>query len=932
MAEYFYVKKADFTCIFASKSDFFPMISPNNLRKKPNFVRRIFMIEFKNVRKVYNSRKSGRCVALDGINLQLPDTGLVFIIGKSGSGKSTLLNLLGGLDTITSGDIIADTNALSRFEETDFENYRSTYIGFVFQHYYLLEELTVRQNVEMAMSIVGDNDFSKVDTLLKMVGLVGFENRYPRELSGGQQQRVAIARALAKNPKLILGDELTGNLDHQTSAEILAVLKEISKEKLVVVVSHNLDEADLYADRIIELHEGKVLRDRSRTTTKQNKFILRKGTAYLPYFRNLTPEEVKVLDLGIKSGRIKDVVQQTDGFVKTGDSKNDKHRVFLPRCIFNRRKKAKLTSIFTFKNPAYKLLSIMLVMLLMLLSSVFTSIHKIRHDEVPLNKEANYVSIFKGGLENTGAGFFSSYYYRVMDDEIKLAESISGEGTYQLINRTFTPHPNGSSNTSSCYQSDIRRNLSGYFVTETYGTLICDEQFLIGEYGVDGEVQVLAGKLVDENEPLGLIMTDYVADAYIKFRPDNYKSYQDLVDNSQAISAVIETGYEERYADIIAKYNAYQGEDDYESLYYDLCENDPLFEDFLHEVLYSLGISYTFNQNYAYDYTHQLTFVSLTLRYATLEKDGDESGSVRFTVSKSLKLGDIELPEGLPDNLPDLEFGDVAKGELSLGYTKYNEIFGTGYTGSNYTSFEPHDVVLRLYDSNAEGKELIFEKKYTIVSLEGKSTTSALIVSAGDFEKLKDYHFQTIALYVKNNGNADAVASALTAESFAPRTVAFEAIAGINKIMSVFVPLFRLIAAGLYIFIAIYLVNYAMQTIKKNYFQIGVLRSFGTKNKDVGIIFITGVVITGALISLLFVLLSPLMVSLFDSILTSSFAMVLGTHTFDISIVNMSPWLPLISSVAVIFITLAAALISLRVIKHLKPIEIIRAKDNGGEV
>ena len=120
------------------------------------------MIEFKNVRKVYNSRKGGRCVALDGINLQLPDTGLIFIIGKSGSGKSTLLNLLGGLDTITSGDIIADTNALSRFEETDFENYRSTYIGFVFQHYYLLEELTVRQNVEMAMSIVGDNDFSKV--------------------------------------------------------------------------------------------------------------------------------------------------------------------------------------------------------------------------------------------------------------------------------------------------------------------------------------------------------------------------------------------------------------------------------------------------------------------------------------------------------------------------------------------------------------------------------------------------------------------------------------------------------------------------------------------------------------------------------------------------------------------------------------------------
>ena len=886
------------------------------------------MIEFKNVRKVYNSRKGARCVALDGINLQLPDTGLIFIIGKSGSGKSTLLNLLGGLDTITSGDIIADTNVLSKFEETDFENYRSTYIGFVFQHYYLLEELTVRQNVEMAMSIVGDKDFSKVDTLLKMVGLVGCENRYPRELSGGQQQRVAIARALAKNPKLILGDELTGNLDHQTSAEILSVLKEISKEKLVVVVSHNLDEADLYADRIIELHEGKILRDRSRTTTKQNKFILRKGTAYLPYFRNLTPEEVRVLDLGLKTGRITDVVQQTDGFVKTRETKKDKHRVFLPRCVFNKRKKARYTSIFTLKNPGYKILTILTVMIVILLSSVFSSIHKIQHSEIPLYKEANYVSLFKGGLDNPGTGFYSAYYYRVTDDEIKLAESISGEKTYRLINGTFTPHPNASPNTSSGYQTDIRRNLEGYFVYETYGTLVCDEQFLISEYGVDGEVQVLAGSLVDENRPLGLIMTDYVADAYIKFRPDNYKSYQDIVDNSKSVSAIIETGYEERYATIIERYNAYQGDDEYESLYYDLCENEPLFEDFLHEVLYSLGISYTFNENYEYEYTHQLTFVKLALRYATLEKEGEESKSGSFTTIKNVKLGDIELP----DSVPGMDFSDVVQGEMSLGYTKYNDIFGTGYTSSNYTSFEPHDVVLRVYDGNGEERELLFEKKYTIVALEGKSTTSALVVSTADFEKFKTFHFQTIALYVKNNGNADAVASAMAEEFFAPRTVAFEAVAGINKIMSVFVPLFRLIAAGLYVFVAIYLVNHAMQTIKKNYFQIGVLRSFGAKNKDVGIIFITGVVITGMIISVLFVLLSPLMVKLFDTILTESFAMVLGTYTFGISVVNMPVWLPVVSAVLVVFITLAAALIALGFVKNLKPIEIIRAKDNGGEV
>ena len=323
-----------------------------------------------------------------------------------------------------------------------------------------------------------------------------------------------------------------------------------------------------------------------------------------------------------------------------------------------------------------------------------------------------------------------------------------------------------------------------------------------------------------------------------------------------------------------------------------------------------------------------MTFVKLALRYATLEKEGEESKSGSFTTIKNVKLGDIELP----DSVPGMDFSDVAQGEMSLGYTKYNDIFGTGYTSSNYTSFEPHDVVLRVYDGNGEERELLYEKKYTIVALEGKSTTSALVVSTADFEKFKTFHFQTIALYVKNNGNADAVASAMAEEFFAPRTVAFEAVAGINKIMSVFVPLFRLIAAGLYVFVAIYLVNHAMQTIKKNYFQIGVLRSFGAKNKDVGIIFITGVVITGMIISVLFVLLSPLMVKLFDTILTESFAMVLGTYTFGISVVNMPVWLPVVSAVLVVFITLAAALIALGFVKNLKPIEIIRAKDNGGEV
>ena len=131
------------------------------------------MIEFKKLGKTYKSRRGKPCVALKDLDLTLPDSGLIFIVGKSGSGKSTLLNLLGGLDTITEGDIIADGNSMASFKREDFDNYRSSYIGFVFQHYYLLEELTVADNVALAMNIVEKKDPDEVKRLLREVGLEG---------------------------------------------------------------------------------------------------------------------------------------------------------------------------------------------------------------------------------------------------------------------------------------------------------------------------------------------------------------------------------------------------------------------------------------------------------------------------------------------------------------------------------------------------------------------------------------------------------------------------------------------------------------------------------------------------------------------------------------------------------------------------------------
>lgn len=219
------------------------------------------MLELKNVSKIYKT-KSGDVYALNSINLYFEETGLVFITGKSGSGKTTLLNCIGGLDNFTEGEIFIKEKSTKNFTKSDYDSYRNTYIGFVFQEYNLLDNLSIKKNISLATELQAiKNNEDKIKEILKKVDLEGVENRKPQELSGGQRQRVAIARALIKNPSIIIADEPTGALDSESGHQILSLLKKLSKEKLVIVVSHDLENANKFADRIINLKDGKIESD-----------------------------------------------------------------------------------------------------------------------------------------------------------------------------------------------------------------------------------------------------------------------------------------------------------------------------------------------------------------------------------------------------------------------------------------------------------------------------------------------------------------------------------------------------------------------------------------------------------------------------------------------------------------------------------------------
>lgn len=221
------------------------------------------MLELKEIKKEYKVG-NGKVEALKGISLQFRESEFVSILGQSGCGKTTLLNIIGGLDHSTSGDLIVDGVSTKNYTDRDWDSYRNHRIGFIFQSYNLIPHQTILENVELSLTISGVGKAERVKRAkeaLDKVGLKGEYNKKPNQLSGGQCQRVAIARALVNEPEILLADEPTGALDSETSVQIMELIKEIAKECLVIMVTHNPDLAEKYSTRIIRLLDGKVISD-----------------------------------------------------------------------------------------------------------------------------------------------------------------------------------------------------------------------------------------------------------------------------------------------------------------------------------------------------------------------------------------------------------------------------------------------------------------------------------------------------------------------------------------------------------------------------------------------------------------------------------------------------------------------------------------------
>ena len=389
------------------------------------------MLQLENVVKKYET-KAGTVNALDGVSLTFPSSGLVFISGKSGCGKTTLLNVIGGLDGIDGGEIYVQDKKFSSFSSAEYDSYRNTFIGFVFQEYNLLSEFTVEKNIKMAMELQGQEvDESALEQLLKDMDLIGLKNRKPAELSGGQRQRVAIARALVKQPRIIMADEPTGALDSGTGVQVLETLKRLSKDKLVIVVSHDREFAENYADRIIRLVDGKVVEDISfierevaQNVSEQN------GTLIVKDGAELSSDEKDTLAKAIKERKKVEITEKP-----SFRDKRETGRVEKPLSPFVpfKKSKMKMKSSVTMgaKSLAVKPIRLMITVLISALAfavfGLFDTVANFNTRKILLNQmESSYTTVVTtpSYTQNYEAG--DEYSLKVSQDTVDRLSSETG--------------------------------------------------------------------------------------------------------------------------------------------------------------------------------------------------------------------------------------------------------------------------------------------------------------------------------------------------------------------------------------------------------------------------------------------------------------------------------------------------------------------------
>ena len=770
------------------------------------------MIKIENLNKFYESKRASMHHALKDVNLVLPDKGLVFVLGKSGSGKSTFLNMIGGLDSASSGRIVVDGNDISHMTESQFVHYRNSCIGFIFQDHHLIDDLTLAENIQLVLDLRHIRDEDLVSEALEQVGLAGYEDRYPRELSGGERQRVAIARAIVKQPRIILADEPTGNLDGRNAAEVMRILKALSKECLVLTVSHNTAEVHANADRIIELSEGQIISDVIRNPDYPDGAALCDGTLQYPDDRLMTPEDVTVINEGLAAQKIHRFALRRDKFKNTPSMEGEGRQLAFKKTHLGLFKVFALSAAFL-KTKVNRIVSVAvplaMILLIMLMSQTYIDFDANRIIGEQMEKADQQAIVLSKVISIDGVAKNARRFHdRVTPEELQAFRNTGFDGEiYPIVNLTvpITSYKNASGYKTSAFSY-------GVVATESLGTVCVDEEFFIERLG---SLEYLAR--VREFDPKGVVITDYLADVILETNK-NYSgcAYIDLlgsysVDGSGIgdvyINGVIDTKYLERYDALIDRVQA-EKETDIAELY-----NDEEFQKLSSELYSFLAYAYSFNpdleaeiradETRTWYWSHKLSF----------------DGKAGYTIGEGYVWMDDTLQEG----------------EITMSLQMYNSIFGKSYNADNLDTFQPHEAELSQYAyHDTEEADPLFTTKVRIVGLYGGS---GMRISPSVSRLFAENHVRQTGVYFNGLSHLSDVLEVAEKHNYIQDSVTLEGILTLTRCVMLFVTIFQLVNIVLCGAVVFIFISFATKMIRDKLHEIGILKALGAGSGTLNVIF-----------------------------------------------------------------------------------------------
>ena len=913
------------------------------------------MLEAIDLCKIYKPKKGVPVTALNKISLKFPEKGMVFLLGKSGSGKSTLLNLLGGLDKYDSGEIIIKGVSSKNFKQQYFDSYRNTYVGFIFQEYNVLDEFSVGANIALAIELQGRkaND-EEINNILKEVDLEGYGDRKPNELSGGQKQRVAIARALVKNPEIIMADEPTGALDSNTGRQVFDTLKKLSRDKLVIIVSHDREFSELYADRIIELADGNVISDVelsenaalvSDEPEKEN-IVFNDDMVEIAAGYHLTEEDRIAINNYIDTHSTERVSlklakkeARSQYFRPTDQSKIKSQDGSTFKLI---KSKLPLKSAFKIGASGLKYKKFRLVMTILLsciafglfgLADTFGSYNHVKVCTNSLmDSGVNYLAYAKAVKRGEGMGTWWERGRKIKAEELETMEKDLG----MTFTGVFCP-TTSYLDISAYYDPDVEMTKTDY---DVYATSLSGFTEINNDKLEELNLELAAGKLPDgsKNE---LAVSDYVYESFKVggYRPDSetkpvkIETYDDLIgkkikldEREYTITGIVNTGLNlERYLPLAE-------ERDYTSTAQRLVDY-ALYNEFYYAHTYGMASAAMVGEGHVSNLIEHepklLASNGSVVFYCSDASDGEIDIWTEYCAElEDIPKDDILWIDGERDTLGEKE---IIISPSVMSVYDHNSGIGSSMSSSDEAAAVVKDVRFKMWSWSADSDESIEGNDYRIVGVIKESSiyakTGVIVVGKEgevnaivDRESAGDYDF-VVGIMPSSKSEVTDVVSYSYRENSNVRyeiqngvTYELDAVNDALKIMS---KVFLFIGIGFAVFASLMLANFIGTSISHKKQEIGILRAIGSRSNDVFRIFFS----ESFIIAMINFVLSTLGVFGITTFINSVLRKDIGVL---ISVLTFGPRQVLLLLVISIAVAAIASFIPVKKIASKKPIDAIR--------